>query len=69
MKREKRTWTVTLTIVDRSLGSESIHGKCHTKSRIEAFVRDNLSGFDSPNAVIKNVVATEVVDGGRPQVD
>lgn len=63
MKREKRTWTVTLTIVDRSLGPKSlIHKKCYTKSRIEAFVRGNLSNFVSPNAVIKNVVAVEVVD-------
>jgi hypothetical protein len=62
MKREKRTWSVTLTIVDRALGEPGLHEHCYTKEKIESFVRNELSGFDCPKATIKNVVATEVVD-------
>jgi hypothetical protein len=62
MKREKRTWSVTLTIVDKALGKESFYPKCYTKSKIERFVRNELSDFDFPNVKVKNVVATEVVD-------
>ena len=60
MAREKRVWKVTMTVVDRSNGPESIHEKCYTQRKIEAWIRNTLSGFDSPNCAVKKVFAEEV---------
>ena len=59
----KRIWNVKLTIVDTAKKNSLLHNECYSKSRIESFVRNNLSDFDAPNAKIKNVKAIEVKEG------